>query len=119
VDESRKRVLGIMTAILAARKLAQYDGGKRVPATVATISDAVWWTEEIMKEIEGRWPTKSHQQLGWLDLTGDLPLLSPDEATSLSTERALPFCYFGNSSPLPLSRVLIQHSSGCLRIPKR
>jgi len=31
---------GIMAAILAARKLAQYDGGRRVPATVAAISDA-------------------------------------------------------------------------------
>ena len=41
MDEGRKRVIGIMAAILAARKLAQYDGGKRVPATVAAISDAV------------------------------------------------------------------------------
>ena len=35
MDEGRKRVIGIMAAILAARKLAQYDDGKRVPATVA------------------------------------------------------------------------------------
>jgi hypothetical protein len=56
VDEQRKRVLGIMAAILAARKLAQHDGGKRIPATVAAISDAVRWAEEIMKEIDGRWP---------------------------------------------------------------
>jgi hypothetical protein len=62
VDESRKRVLGIMAAILAARKLAQYDGGRRVPATVAAISDAVRWAEEIMKEIDGRWPTKAQPQ---------------------------------------------------------
>jgi len=40
VDESRKRVIGVMAAILAARKLARYDGGKRVPATVAAIADA-------------------------------------------------------------------------------
>jgi hypothetical protein len=45
-----------MAAILAARKLAQHDGGKRVPATVAAISDAVRWAEEIMKEIDERWP---------------------------------------------------------------
>ena len=32
-------MLGIMAAILAARKLVQYEGGKRVPATVAAISD--------------------------------------------------------------------------------
>jgi hypothetical protein len=31
VDESRKRVILIAASILAARKLAQYDGGKRVP----------------------------------------------------------------------------------------
>jgi len=41
VDEGRKRTLLIAASILAARKLAQYDGGKRVPATVAAISDAV------------------------------------------------------------------------------
>jgi hypothetical protein len=56
VDEGRKRVLLIAASILAARKLAQYDGGKRVPATVAAISDAVRWAEEIMGEIDRRWP---------------------------------------------------------------
>jgi len=30
MDEGRKRVLLIAASILAARKLAQYDGGKRV-----------------------------------------------------------------------------------------
>jgi hypothetical protein len=35
MDEGRKRVIGVMAAILAARKVAQWDGGKRVPATVA------------------------------------------------------------------------------------
>jgi hypothetical protein len=48
VDEGRKRVLLIATAILAARKLSQFDGGKRAPATVAATSDAVRWAEEIM-----------------------------------------------------------------------
>jgi hypothetical protein len=56
--EGRKRVLLIAASILAARKLAQYDGGMRVPATVAAISDAVRWAEEIMREIDSRWPTK-------------------------------------------------------------
>jgi len=28
-----------MAAILAARKLAQYEGGTRVPATISAISD--------------------------------------------------------------------------------
>lgn len=41
-----------MAAILAARKLAQYDGGRRVPATVSAISDAVRWAEEIMRTID-------------------------------------------------------------------
>jgi hypothetical protein len=57
MDEGRKRVIGIMAAILAARKLLQFDGGKRVPATVAAISDAVRWAEEITREIDQRWPT--------------------------------------------------------------
>ena len=59
MDEGRKRVIGIMATILAARKLAQWDGGKRVPATVAVITDAVRWAETIMKEIDDRWPCKS------------------------------------------------------------
>jgi len=58
MDEGRKRVLGIMAAILAARKLAQYDGGKRVPATVAAISDAVRWADEIMRAIDERFPAR-------------------------------------------------------------
>jgi len=50
-------VLLIAASILAARKLAQFDGGKRVPATVSAITDAVRWAEEIMKAIDDRWPT--------------------------------------------------------------
>ena len=64
VDESRKRVIGVMAAILAARKLAQYDGGKRVPATVAAIADAIRWAEEIMWEIDGRWPDGKAERRG-------------------------------------------------------
>jgi hypothetical protein len=45
-----------MAAILAARKLAQWDSGKRVPATVAAIADAVRWAEEIMKAIDEHHP---------------------------------------------------------------
>lgn len=62
MDEGRKRVLLIAASILAARKLAQWDGGKRVPATVAAIADAVRWAEEIMAEIDRRWPTKETTQ---------------------------------------------------------
>jgi hypothetical protein len=46
MDEGRKRVILIAASILAARKLAQYDGGKRVPATMSAIADAVRWAEE-------------------------------------------------------------------------
>jgi hypothetical protein len=56
MDEGRKRVLLIAASILAARKLAQFDGGKKVPATVSAIADAVRWAEEIMKAIDERWP---------------------------------------------------------------
>jgi hypothetical protein len=41
MDEGRKRVLLIAASILAARKLAQFEGGKKVPATVSAIGDAV------------------------------------------------------------------------------
>lgn len=59
MDEGRKRVLLIAASILAARKLAQFDGGRKVPATVSAIADAVRWAEEIMKAIDERWPTSS------------------------------------------------------------
>ena|SRR3989442_2775829 len=56
VDEGRKRVLLIAASILAARKLSQYDAGPRVPATICAIADAIHWAEEIMNEIDRRWP---------------------------------------------------------------
>jgi hypothetical protein len=59
MDEGRKRVLGIMAAILAARKLAQYDGGRRVPATISAIADAIRWADEILAEIDRHWPVRS------------------------------------------------------------
>lgn len=58
VDEGRKRVLLIAASILAARKLAQYDGGAKVPATISAIADAIRWAEQIMCEIDRRWPGK-------------------------------------------------------------
>jgi hypothetical protein len=61
-DEGRKRVIGIIAAILAARKLAQYDGSKRVPATMCAIADAIRWAQEIMKEIDSRWPAKQPEE---------------------------------------------------------
>jgi hypothetical protein len=56
MNEGRKRVIGIMAAILAARKLAQYDRVRMVPATVSAIADAVHWAEEILREIDRKWP---------------------------------------------------------------
>jgi hypothetical protein len=56
MDEGRKRALLIAAAILAARKLAQYEGVARIPATVSAIADAVRWSEEIMRRIDERWP---------------------------------------------------------------
>jgi hypothetical protein len=62
MDEGRKRVLLIAASILAARKLARYDGRRRVPATVGAISDAVRWAEEILREIDERWPSLKHSE---------------------------------------------------------
>ena len=62
MDEGRKRVLLIASSILAARKLAQYDSGARIPATVSAIADAVRWAERIMEEIDRRHPAKCTQQ---------------------------------------------------------
>jgi len=41
--KEENRVLLIAASILAARKLAQCDGSKALPATVAAISDALRW----------------------------------------------------------------------------
>jgi len=41
----RKRERVTAASILATRKLAQYDGGKRVPATMTAIADAVRWAD--------------------------------------------------------------------------
>jgi hypothetical protein len=38
---------------LAARKLAQYDGGARIPTTVSAITDAVRWAERTMERLIG------------------------------------------------------------------
>jgi hypothetical protein len=56
MDEGRKRVLLIAASILAARKLAQWDG-KPSPASEVAISDAITTAERIMAKIDSRWPT--------------------------------------------------------------
>jgi hypothetical protein len=44
--ESRKRLILIAASILAAGKLANFDGGMRLPATICAISDAIEWAAE-------------------------------------------------------------------------
>jgi hypothetical protein len=57
VVSKKSNLIGLMAAsILAARKLAQYDGGKRVPATVAAIADAVRWAEETWLKLSAVTP---------------------------------------------------------------
>lgn len=58
MDEGRKRVLLIAAAILASRKLAQFDRVQMVPAGVSAIANAVRWAEEIMKEIDRCFPSR-------------------------------------------------------------
>ncbi len=50
MDEGRKRVLLIAASILAARKLAQYGAGIRVPSHDERHPDAIRWAEQIMVE---------------------------------------------------------------------
>jgi hypothetical protein len=64
MDEGRKRVLLIAASILAARKLAQYEGGARVPATICAIDNAIRSAEQIMNEIDRRWPVQDHRNSG-------------------------------------------------------
>jgi len=52
VDEGRKRVIGIMAAILAARKLAQQDSTRPSPASNSAIFDAIKFAERIMRTID-------------------------------------------------------------------
>jgi hypothetical protein len=63
-------VLLIAASILAARNLAQYDSGARIPATVSVIADAVHWAERIMDEIDRRPPATSAPQRAAETLSG-------------------------------------------------
>ncbi len=57
MDEDRKRVLLIAASILAARKLASWDG-RLSPFLESTIADAISIAERIMARIDGRWPAQ-------------------------------------------------------------
>jgi hypothetical protein len=54
MDEGRKRVLLVAAAIFAARKLSP----ARVPATLSAIADAIRQAEQILTEIDSRWPVR-------------------------------------------------------------
>jgi hypothetical protein len=58
MDEGRKWVLLIVAAILAARKLSQYEAPARVPAPFSAIADAIRYAEQILTEIDRKWPTR-------------------------------------------------------------
>ena len=49
VDEGRKRVLLIAASILAARKLAQFEGGKRALLLLARA--------QVPVKLKGQWPS--------------------------------------------------------------
>jgi hypothetical protein len=57
MDEGRKRVLLIAASILAARKLANWDG-RPSPAFESAIHDAISIADRIMQRIDQRWPTR-------------------------------------------------------------
>ncbi len=61
MDEGRKRVLLIAASILAARKLADWDG-RPSPAVDAAIANAISVAERILSRIDGRWPVKQQGQ---------------------------------------------------------
>ena len=55
VDEGRKRVLLIAASILAARKLADWDG-RPSPASESAIANAISTAERILSKIDRMWP---------------------------------------------------------------
>jgi hypothetical protein len=58
MDEGRKRVILIAASILAARRLADWDGGPASPKFVAAVSDSIRIAERILQGIDDRWPDK-------------------------------------------------------------
>jgi hypothetical protein len=60
VDEGRKRVLGIMAAILASLHMRTADdlfgGPQGSPRTDKLIAASVQWAEEIMRKIDRTFP---------------------------------------------------------------
>ena len=58
MDEGRKRVLLIAASILAARRLADWDGGSVSPKHIAAIGDSVRIAQRILARIDAEWPDK-------------------------------------------------------------
>ena len=58
MDEGLKHVIGIMAAILAARKLCQLESARPSPALHSIIADAVIFAERIMERIDAEWPAQ-------------------------------------------------------------
>ena len=61
MNEGRKRVLGIMASILAARKLAALHERDTRPGSsvyVGTIATAILDAEQIMQRIDHNWAEK-------------------------------------------------------------
>jgi len=57
MDEGRKRVLLIAAAILAARRLAAWDG-RPSPMVETAIADAIALAERILSRIDAKWPAR-------------------------------------------------------------
>jgi hypothetical protein len=58
MDEGRKRVLLIAAAIVATRKLVNWDG-RPSPAFECAVHDAIVVAERIMDKIDSRWPSRA------------------------------------------------------------
>lgn len=66
MDEGRKRVLGIMAAILASLHMERADdlfgGPQGSPRTDKLIAASVQWAEAIMRKIDSRFRSSDLQQ---------------------------------------------------------
>jgi len=60
MDEGRKRVIGIMAAILVSRHLKtteDLNDSRPSPRTESLIGSAVQWADRIMRRIDGAFPS--------------------------------------------------------------
>jgi hypothetical protein len=62
MDEGRKRVIGLMAAILAGLHMRTADdlfgGPQGSPRTDKLIAASIQWAEKIMEKIDSRWSGK-------------------------------------------------------------